>query len=155
MCSGVREIRFRVHDCEMLERRGFHLHAASCAAAPGACRRDARICPSGVWDIAKGRFVPCFRTATAVPVSVRSRFFLSEDMFPNFMEADTDVFRTVVFLSRERDGPLRVEKVLVSGSPYYQDGHGPRLSTLEAKLRASGAQTGSSYRFLDVAGRHF
>lgn len=121
--------------------------------------------PSGVWDLAKGRLVPCFRRA-AVPGSVRSQFFLSEDLFPGVVDTgaetsatrfhDADVFRTMLFQSLEHEGPPRIKKEILylhrATTRTFTDSG---LDTLEAKLREMGAASGFAYRFLDVAGMTF
>lgn len=121
--------------------------------------------PPGLWDLAKGRLVPCFRRA-AVTAAVGTHFFLPEDLFPGVVDVDAiasptrfhdaDVFRTLLFQSLGHAGAPRVTKQLV-----YLHRAKTRtltaagLSALEAKLREVARQNGFTYRFLDVAGLTF
>lgn len=121
--------------------------------------------PSGLWDLAKSRLVPCFRRA-ALPGSVKSQFYLSEDVFPGVVSDDAetsvtkfhdaDVFRTMLFQSLGNDGPPKLRKELLylhraSTRTFSPSG----LETFEAKLKDIGTETGFAYRFLDVAGMTF
>lgn len=134
----------------------------SVPSAPGEMRV---FVPSDIWDLAKGRLVPCFRRA-AVPGSVRSQFFLSEDLFPGVVEPnaetsatrfhDADVFRTMMFQSLGHDSPPKVKKEILylhrATTRTFTDSG---LDTVEAKLREIAAASGFAYRFLDVAGMTF
>lgn len=119
----------------------------------------------GVWDIAKGRLVPCFRRA-ALPGSVRSQFFLSEDVYPGVVDQlastsltkyyDADVLRTQLFESLGHDGPPRIKKEILylhraSTRSFSADG----LDLFESTIRRIAKRAGFGYRLLDVAGMTF
>lgn len=119
----------------------------------------------GVWNIAKGKLVPCFRRA-ALPGSVRSQFLLSEDMYPGVVDHaasssptryyDAEVLRAQLFESLGYDGPPRIRKEIVylhraSTRSFSVDG----LALFESTMRRIGERAGFSYRLLDVAGMTF
>lgn len=121
--------------------------------------------PDGLWDLAKGKRVPCFRR-TGLPGSVKSQFFLSEDVFPGVVETgaetspsrfgDADVFRTLLFQSLGQGGPPKMKKeVLYLHRPSTRTFTRTGQEILEAKLMELSIQAGFEYRLLDVAGMTF
>lgn len=121
--------------------------------------------PSGMWNIAKGKLVPCFRRA-ALPGSVRKQFFLSEDVYPgevkkNAVSSDTryhdaDVFRALLFQSLGYSTLPRVQKRLVYlHRPTTRSFTAGGVEILESKLREVTSANGFSYELVDVTGKTF
>lgn len=121
--------------------------------------------PSGLWDLAKGKHVPCFRRA-AIPGSLKTQFFLSEDVFPGVVETgaetsptkyrDADVFRTLLFQSLGHSSPPKMKKEILylhrtSTRTFTRAGQ----DILESTLTELAKQGGFEYRLLDVAGMTF
>lgn len=120
---------------------------------------------SGMWDVAHGKLVPCFRRA-AITGAVKSQFFLSEDVFPGVVDADAeqsatryrdaDVFRTLLFQSLGHSGPPRVKKHILYMHRTTTRRFTPSgLATLEAKLRQVAHAAEFTYQLLDVSGMTF
>ena len=121
--------------------------------------------PSGIWDIAKGKLVPCFRRA-ALPGAVKHQFFLSEDVFPGVVDKnadrsntrfyDADVFRTLLFRSLGHDQPPHIKRHILylhraSTRTLTETG----LSLLQEKLRAIATANSFTFEQFDVTGMTF
>eukprot|EP00177_Eucheuma_denticulatum_P000633 GFKZ01001138.1.p1 GENE.GFKZ01001138.1~~GFKZ01001138.1.p1 ORF type:complete len:651 (-),score=50.52 GFKZ01001138.1:621-2573(-) len=119
----------------------------------------------GIWEVAKGRQVPCFRRA-ALPGSVRSQLLLSEDVYPGVVDAlatmsrtryfDADVFRTQLYRSLGYGGaPAMRREIVYLHRASTRSFSASALAVFEDKVRAVGQAGGFTYRRVDVAGMTF
>lgn len=122
--------------------------------------------PAGLWDVAKGKQVPCFRRA-ALPGSVKGQFFLTSDVYPGVVEPapsadkaaryrDADVFRTLLFQSLGHQGPPRIKKhILYLHRAITRTFTDSGLRLLQTTLEKVAKHHSFSYQMLNVAGMTF
>lgn len=121
--------------------------------------------PNGLWDVAKGHFVPCFRRSM-ISAAMRMSYFLTEDKYPGIVEpgasrsptrhVDSDLFRKQVFesLGFAAEPRMRREVVYLHRTKTRTFGEAG-LDRFESKIKSISRERGWTYRKVDVGGMTF
>lgn len=121
--------------------------------------------PTGLEELAKGRYVPCFRRA-ALTGAVSETYFMPEDVFPGTVKPDSAVsetryadaaaFRELVYQSLGHTSVPRLEKRVVylhkeKVRAFSESG----LDTVEEAVRRAAATARFQYKRVNIAGMTF